>query len=235
MTDFSNFSEFSIKTILLAQEESRRLGHCFVGGEQLLVGLLGTDNGAARLLSAAGVTLEAAKAEVEKIIGLGSGFVPVEIHFTPKARRALEQANSTARSQQMLVQPEHLLLAIVNSEPGVALRLLENLGITVEQMREAIVAQLSDLPQQQPLQPDAEFDIQTRIMPAIPSAGRTAPTIMTVTVLPQESGRWVAQLSARGIGLDHPGFTSLAYGDTDFLAIAEALEGLARMYRDYRK
>lgn len=178
--------------------------------------------------------MKAVRAEVEKIIGRGSGFVAVEIPFTPKARRALEQANSTAHSQRMLVQPEHLLLAIVNSESGIVSRVLENLGVAIKQLREAILAQLPGLSQQQPLQPDAEFEIQTRIMPSIPSANRTAPTIMTIIVLPQENGRWVAQLSARGIGLDHPGFTSLAYGDTDFLAIAEALEGLARMYRNYK-
>lgn len=199
-----------------------------------MVGLLGTNNGAARLLSAAGVTFEAARAEVEKIIGWGSGFVAVEIPFTPKAKRALEQAISTAHSQRMKVEPEHILLAIANSEPGYASRILENLGVSIEQLKERILTQLSTLPQQQPLQPNVELESQTRITPSIPPVDRTAPTMMAVTVLPQEGGRWVAQASARGIGSDHPGFTSLAYGDTDFSAIAEALEGLARMYRDYK-
>jgi ATP-dependent Clp protease ATP-binding subunit ClpC len=81
MSDFKNFSESAIKTVMLAQEESRRSGHNFVGREQLLVGLLDTDNGVTRLLKTVGVTLEAARAEVEKIIGRGSGFVAVEMPY----------------------------------------------------------------------------------------------------------------------------------------------------------
>ena len=233
MLDFKHFSESAIKTVMLAQEESRKSGHNFVGREQLLVGLLTTDNGAARLLFSAGVNLEAARAEVEKIIGRGSGFVAVEMPFTPNAKRALERASSTAREQRMCVEPEHLLLAIANSEPGIALRVLENLGVSIPQLKKAILTQISSLPQQ-PLQSDAEFESQTRITPSIPPINRTAPTMMSVTVLPQQSGGWVSQVRAGAISSDHPGFTSLAYGDTDFLAVAEALEGLARMYRDYK-
>ncbi|PSB46527.1 hypothetical protein C7B80_13165 [Cyanosarcina cf. burmensis CCALA 770] len=234
MTDFKNFSESTIKIILLVQEESRKLGHNFVGREQLLVGLLGTDNGAARLLKAAGASLEAARAEVEKIIGRGAGFVSIEIPFTPNAKRALEQASSTARSQRMRVEPEHLLLAIASSEPGVTLRVLENLGVIVEPLREAILVQLSSLSQQQSLQSDAEFESQTRITPSIPSVDRTAPTMVDIVALPQEGGRWVAQVRAGGTRLAHPGFRSIGYGSSDFEAIAEALEGLARLYRDYK-
>lgn len=233
MLDFKHFSESAIKTVMFAQEESRRSGHNFVGREQLLVGLLTTDNGAARLLFSAGVTLEAARAEVEKIIGRGSGFVAVEMPYTPNAKRALERAGLIAHEHRMSVKPEHLLLAIANSEPGIALRVLENLGVSIPRLKEAILTQISSLPQQ-PLQSDAEFESQTRITPSIPPINRTAPTMMSVTVLPQQSGGWVAQVRAGGIISDHPGFTSLAYGDTDFLAVAEALEGLSRMYRDYK-
>ena len=38
---FERFTEAAIKTIMLAQEEARRLGHNFVGSEQLLLGLIG--------------------------------------------------------------------------------------------------------------------------------------------------------------------------------------------------
>lgn len=135
MTDFKNFSSSAIKIIMLAQEESRRLGHNFIGREQLLTGLLATDNGAAQLLKAAGVTLEAARAEVEKIIGRGAGFLAVEIPFTPNAKRALEEAIDLARESRMHVEPEHILLAIANSPPGFALRVLENLGVSVSALK----------------------------------------------------------------------------------------------------
>lgn len=36
---FDKFTETAIKVIMLAQEESRGLGHNFIGTEQLLLGL----------------------------------------------------------------------------------------------------------------------------------------------------------------------------------------------------
>ena len=37
---FERFTEKAIKVIMLAQEEARRLGHNFVGTEQILLGLI---------------------------------------------------------------------------------------------------------------------------------------------------------------------------------------------------
>lgn len=81
---FERFTEKAIKVIMLAQEEARRLGHNFVGTEQILLGLIGEGTGvAAKVLRSMGVNLKDARIEVEKIIGRGSGFVAVEIPFTP--------------------------------------------------------------------------------------------------------------------------------------------------------
>ena len=90
MLDLKSFSESCRQVIIFATEESLRLGHNFVASEQLLIGLLRTDNGATQLLVAAGTSLEAATAEVEKVIGRGAGFVSSELPFTPDAKRAIE-------------------------------------------------------------------------------------------------------------------------------------------------
>ena len=88
---FERFTEKAIKVIMLAQEEARRLGHNFVGTEQVLLGLIGEGTGEGpKVLKGMGVTLKDARMEVEKIIGRGSGFVAVEIPFTPRAKRVLE-------------------------------------------------------------------------------------------------------------------------------------------------
>ncbi|NHC36907.1 hypothetical protein QH73_0020090 [Scytonema millei VB511283] len=147
MVDFRNFSEKSIKVIMLAQEESRRMGHNFVGREQLLLGCLGAKNNATTLLNAAGVTLKVARAEVQKIIGLGSGFVGVEIPFTPNAKRALEDAVDISLEYRTPIHPEQILLSILNSE-GVALRVVENLGVNVEQLKEKIRQEIPNLSRQ---------------------------------------------------------------------------------------
>ncbi|GBG90464.1 hypothetical protein CBR_g50810 [Chara braunii] len=95
---FERFTEKAIKVIMLAQEEARRLGHNFVGTEQVLLGLIGEGTGiAAKVLKSMGVNLKEARVEVEKIIGRGSGFVAVEIPFTPRAKRVLELSLEEAR------------------------------------------------------------------------------------------------------------------------------------------
>lgn len=95
---FERFTEKAIKVIMLAQEEARRLGHNFVGTEQILLGLIGEGTGiAAKVLKSLGINLKDARIEVEKIIGRGSGFVAVEIPFTPRAKRVLELSLEDAR------------------------------------------------------------------------------------------------------------------------------------------
>ena len=70
---FERFTEKAIKVIMLAQEEARRLGHNFVGTEQILLGLIGEGTGvAAKVLKSMGVNLKDSRVEVEKIIGRGS-------------------------------------------------------------------------------------------------------------------------------------------------------------------
>ena len=72
---FERFTEKAIKVIMLAQEEARRLGHNFVGTEQILLGLIGEGTGvAAKVLKSLGVNLKDSRIEVEKIIShRGSG------------------------------------------------------------------------------------------------------------------------------------------------------------------
>lgn len=100
---FERFTEKAIKVIMLAQEEARRLGHNFVGTEQILLGLIGEGTGiAAKVLKSMGINLKDARVEVEKIIGRGSGFVAVEIPFTPRAKRVLELSLEEARQLGIL-------------------------------------------------------------------------------------------------------------------------------------
>ena len=87
---FELFTEKAINVIMLAQEEARRLGHNFVGTEQILIGLIGEETGvAAKVLKSMGVNLKDVQVQVEKIIGHGSGFVAADIPFTPRAMRIL--------------------------------------------------------------------------------------------------------------------------------------------------
>ena len=143
---FERFTEKAIKVIMLAQEEARRLGHNFVGTEQILLGLIGEGTGiAAQVLKSMNVNLKDARIEVEKIIGRGSGFVAVEIPFTPRAKRVLELSLEEARQLgHNYIGTEHLLMGLVREGEGVAARVLENLAVNVSSIRSEVIQMLGD-------------------------------------------------------------------------------------------
>ncbi len=143
---FERFTEKAIKAIMLGQEEARRLGHNFVGTEQVLLGLIGEGTGvAAKTLKSMGVNIKDARAEVEKIIGRGSGFVAVEIPFTPRAKRVLGLAWDEARQLgHNYIGTEHLLLALIRETEGVAAKVLENLGVDLNKVRNSVIKMLGE-------------------------------------------------------------------------------------------
>merc|ERR1719321_1168491 len=143
---FERFTEKAIKVVTLAQEEARRLGHNFVGTEQILLGLIGESTGiAAKVLKSMGVTLKEARVEVENIIGRGSGFVAVEIPFTPRAKRVLEMSLEEARQLgHNYIGTEHILLGLLREGEGVAARVLETLGADPAKIRTQVIRMVGE-------------------------------------------------------------------------------------------
>uniref|UniRef100_A0A383W284 Clp R domain-containing protein n=1 Tax=Tetradesmus obliquus TaxID=3088 RepID=A0A383W284_TETOB len=143
---FERFTEKAIKVVMLAQEEARRLGHNFVGTEQILLGLIGESTGiAAKVLKSMGVNLKDARVEVEKIIGRGSGFVAVEIPFTPRAKRVLELSLEEARQLgHNYIGTEHILLGLLREGEGVAARVLETLGADPSKIRTQVIRMVGE-------------------------------------------------------------------------------------------
>jgi len=138
---FEKFTEGAIKVIMLSQEEARRMGHNFVGTEQLLLGVIGQRHGiGARALKKLKVTLKKARKEIELYIGRGTGFVASEIPFTPRAKRVLEMAVHEGKDLgQNFVGTEHLLLALIAESDGVAMRTLDKLNVDIRKLRNLIL------------------------------------------------------------------------------------------------
>ena len=143
---FEKFTEGAIKVIMLSQEEARRMGHNFVGTEQLFLGLIGQRIGlGAKALRSLGVTLKKARKEIENYIGRGTGFVASEIPFTPRAKRVLEMAVQEGKDiGQNYVGTEHILLALLSEEDGVAIRTIEKLGVDIGQLKSKTLALIKE-------------------------------------------------------------------------------------------
>lgn len=143
---FEKFTEGAIKVIMLSQEEARRMGHNFVGTEQLLLGVIGQRHGiGARALKKMKVTLKKARREIELYIGRGTGFVASEIPFTPRAKRVLEMAVHEGKDLgQNFVGTEHILLALIGESDGVAMRTLDKLKVDIPKLKNLILAYIEE-------------------------------------------------------------------------------------------
>ncbi|MFQ5882144.1 MAG: ATP-dependent Clp protease ATP-binding subunit [Candidatus Methylomirabilales bacterium] len=131
---FERFTERARKVIILAREEAIRLGHNFVGTEHLLLGLVREGDGlAVAILKKLNVNLTTLKAEVEKIVSVGSEVSPAgEVPFTPQAKKVLEYAISEARSMgHNYIGTEHLLLGLIREGEGIASLVLRDLGVSI--------------------------------------------------------------------------------------------------------
>ena len=143
---FEKFTEGAIKVIMLSQEEARRMGHNFVGTEQLLLGVIGQRHGiGARALKKLKVTLKKARKEIELYIGRGTGFVASDIPFTPRAKRVLEMAVHEGKDLgQNFVGTEHILLALIAESDGVAMRTLDKLNVDIQKLRNLILTYIEE-------------------------------------------------------------------------------------------
>jgi ATP-dependent Clp protease ATP-binding subunit ClpC len=132
---FERYTDKARRVVVLSQEEARRLGHNYIGTEHILLGLIGEKTGTAgRALQALGVELDAARAQVEQIIGRGDPAHPPSGHmpFTPRTRQVLELASGESRDLgDNYIGTEHLLLALLREGNGVGAQILARSGIDV--------------------------------------------------------------------------------------------------------
>ena len=146
---FERFTERARQVVVLAQEEARALKHNYIGTEHILLGLLREEEGiAARVLESLRVTLEDVRAQVAEIIGQGDELAIGQIPFTPRAKKVLELSLREAISLgHNWIGTEHVLLGLVREREGVASRILLDLGVTADAVRDAVIRQLSGMGQ----------------------------------------------------------------------------------------
>jgi ATP-dependent Clp protease ATP-binding subunit ClpC len=137
---FERFTERARQVVVLAQDEARSLRHNYIGTEHLLLGLLREEEGlAARVLGELGVELEAVRAQVGRVVGEGEEITTGQIPFTPRAKKVLELALRESRALgHQYIGTEHILLGLVRENDGVAARILLDLGVDAETIREAV-------------------------------------------------------------------------------------------------
>jgi len=150
---FERFTDRARRVVVLAQEESRLLGHLHIGTEHLLLGLVREDEGiAAQALTALEIDLDAVRARVEGMIGRGPGQSQGHIPFTPRAKKVLEMSLREAlQLGHNYIGTEHILLGLLREGQGVACQVLMSEGVTLPVARQEVIGLLATMGQESAL------------------------------------------------------------------------------------
>lgn len=143
---FERFTDRARRVVVFAQEEARLLNHDYIGTEHILLGLLAEGEGmAAQALQSLGVTSEAAREQVKQIIGVGEQPATGHVPFTPRAKQVLELSLREAlQIGHNYIGTEHFLLGLITEGGGVALQVLERLGVDLDEARRKVLDLLGD-------------------------------------------------------------------------------------------
>jgi len=145
---FERFSSEARQVVVLAQEESRRLSHNYIGTEHLLLGLLAQPSGVARqALDAFGVTLDNARLLVEAAVGRGKRQPSGHIPFTPHAKKVLELGlREAVQLRSDHIGTEHLLLGLIREKEGLGPRVLTESDVDLLALRVQVLDLLPPAP-----------------------------------------------------------------------------------------
>ena len=147
---FERFTDQARRIVVLAQEEARMLNHNYIGTEHIMLALIHEGTGvAAQALKSLGVTEEAARQQVEQIVGRGQQDPPRgHIRFTPQAKKTLELSLREAIALgSTSIGTEHILLGLIREGEGKgkgpATQVLDGLGVDPNRVRQQVIALVS--------------------------------------------------------------------------------------------
>ena len=140
MYQFKGFTEKANKALNLAIESAEEMRHNYVGTEHILYGLVKEGSGvAATALNECGVMEDALREKLESINGTMSLVELTPDDFTPRTKRVLRAAVIiSSKTGYTYVGTEHLLLAILSESDSYAVAFLEELGVSVERLAQAV-------------------------------------------------------------------------------------------------
>ncbi|OUX36716.1 MAG: NDP-hexose 4-ketoreductase [Kiritimatiellaceae bacterium TMED266] len=174
-----NFTPRAQQVLQLARKEADRFNHGYVGTEHVLLGLIALGHGVAvNALQSVGIELDSVRMEVEKAVGTGPETKTIgSIPFTPRAKKVLALSASEARNLgHSYVGTEHILLGLLREGEGIAARVLENLGVDLDEIRYEIMKTLDpeyDTEGDEDFESEPEESLAGGEAPAQPTKGKS--------------------------------------------------------------
>ncbi|NFG66369.1 ATP-dependent Clp protease ATP-binding subunit [Clostridium botulinum] len=138
--DFNKFTERTQSIILEAQIESQEFKHGYVGTEHLLLGLVKEKGNQSKILNEFGIDDEIVRDMISRYLGYGELQMPEDdILLTPRAKRLLDESFIEAKNfNHKNVSPEHILMALLNQEEGMAYTILKNLKLDFKEIKDKL-------------------------------------------------------------------------------------------------
>ena len=196
---FGNLTPRARQILLLARQEAERFNHDYIGTEHLLLGILALNEGVAvSVLKSLGLNLQQLRLEVEKSCGVGGATQTAgPMPLSPRLKRVLVFAAQEAQAMNYnFIGTEHLLLAILKEGESQAARILQNLNVNLDEVRQTIIKTLDS-----DYLPEGEEESDSAVPP---SSGGNAPQGGTqgsgTDALPALNafGRNLTELAAKG-------------------------------------
>ncbi len=157
---FERFTERARKVVVKAQDEARFLKQNYIGTEHILLGLINEKEGiAARVFYELNVSFDDIRSAVREVVTEGTSESYEHIPFTPRAKKVLEL--SLREALQMghnYIGTEHILLGLLREGEGVAARVLNSMGVTLDNVKEKV----KELLNKQSYYPEPERAISER-------------------------------------------------------------------------
>ena len=124
-----------------ALEHAQSFGHTYIGSEHLLLGLLEErDSVASRMLNKRGISYIKIKEDISSTTVISEKTSLTLGDFTPRVRKIIENAYKLSeKNKQIMVGSEHLLYSLLNESDCLAVRVLEENGLYVQEMQNDIL------------------------------------------------------------------------------------------------
>lgn len=137
MTQY-RYTDRALRSLSLARDDARLLGHAYIGTEHLLLGLIQEKLGtAAKIIDSTGVTRDQVLEKIRANVGRASSQPGRHVPFTPRTKKVLRLAQTdSVNSGSEHIGTEHLLVGLLNEGDGLAIEVLKQLHVDLGKLRQ---------------------------------------------------------------------------------------------------
>lgn len=143
---FDSFPDRSVtesarQIFVRAEQEAKLLNHNSVDTGHILLGMIQErEDVAVKVLELLGVSIDDLRQQVLELIGPGRLYLVDRIEFTSRAKWVAELSLREAlQHDRTFVDTEHVLLGLIREGEGVAAKVLESLGVGLDQVRQQVM------------------------------------------------------------------------------------------------